>query len=331
MASRGMQIGVGLGTRLVRRMWIVFLVGLLTLIVSLANAAQDPSETSVKPQDAQGRPIRDFAPGIRILWVQGTVELDAEVALREGPLELLACSPRSREHESILVVAARPVHIFQAMGLVGLEPGSPVEFDEKSDRWKPASGELLTLEVRCNEWKDEKLESVESWFADAATGQVVQKLDWVFCGSRVISKDRFAADGDGTVACVVDFDSALIGLKSSHSADNEQLWLKANTEAIPPKGTKCTLSIRSAERHVLLLTVADDGTLRRQGERVRTEEIAASARAELAGGRAVSVVIRPDAGVPKSRVDEIIEALSREGVNREQVRIQEGKPTQVMP
>ena len=89
-----------------------------------------------------------FGPGVRIDWQKRVVELDAEVVLRQGSLELLACSPQTREHESILRVHAKPLHVYQAMGLIGLTPGSPMKFDEKSKQWRRPTGDSLRLSVR---------------------------------------------------------------------------------------------------------------------------------------------------------------------------------------
>ena len=189
--------------------------------------------------------MRDFAPGVRIDWANRLIEVDARVVLREGPLELVACSPRTREHESMLLVHARPMHIFQAMGLVGFKPGSPVRYDEKLDRWYPPTGEPLDIRVRYRDDKGEHVVTVEQWLTGVKDDRPPDRIGWVFSGSRTDQEGRFTADGEGTVICVVDFETALITVNALHSADNALLWLRANTKAIPPVGTACTLLIRS--------------------------------------------------------------------------------------
>ena len=144
-------------------------------------------------------------------------------------------------------VQARPTHIYQAMGLIGLEPGSPVRYDEIEDRWFAPTGELLQLRVRHSDNGTERTIPVERWLVDVKRGHPPELLRWVFAGSRTLKSGRFGADVDGTVVCVVDFETALIAPGARHSADNEALWLAANTKAIPPTGTTCTLRIRSAK------------------------------------------------------------------------------------
>jgi hypothetical protein len=70
-------------------------------------------------------PVIKTLPGLVVDTKAREVRLEAEVCLQQGSLELLACSPGTREHESILVVKAKPSHIVFALALVGLPPGSP--------------------------------------------------------------------------------------------------------------------------------------------------------------------------------------------------------------
>ena len=204
---------------------------------------------------------------MRIDWTKVQVELAGRVVLREGLLELLACSPGTREHESIVRVNARPLHIFQALGLIGLEPGRPVTYEEAGDRWLPAAGAVLVIEVRCAAADDGRGRTVNiwDWVKDARTDQAPPRRDWLFCGSRFFPEGPFGADADGTVICVVDFDTALIGLAEPHSADNAALWLAADPDRIPPEGTECTLLIRAADRGGMLIECG-------RGERVRVRD-----------------------------------------------------------
>ena len=101
-----------------------------------------------KPEGATEPNIKNYADGVRINWTERVVEVDAVVVLRKGALELLACAPQTREHESILAVPGQPRRIYEALGLIGLSPGSPVRFDDESKKWVPASGQRLRLRLR---------------------------------------------------------------------------------------------------------------------------------------------------------------------------------------
>lgn len=240
-----------------------------------AIADDQPSPAAAKHgTDASGRP-KEYADGVRIDWQRRFVELDARVVLREGPLELLACSPITREHESILTVRARPRDVFHALGLLGVEPGSPPVFDPRAERTLPARGESLDIRIRCDAPGHEKPVAATRWLKDNQTGKALDAILWVFSGSRSTAEGRFLADMEGTVICVVDFDTAVISPATSHTSDNNALWLSANTEAIPPVGTACILSIQSLERSETHQVELDDrGRTTFEGRVLEPAEIA---------------------------------------------------------
>ncbi len=277
---------------------------------------------------SSGKPAntaKPFAPGVRIDWQRRLVEVDVEVVLRDGALELLACSPRTREHESILTVRARPMHVFQAMGLIGLKPGEPARYDQKQDRRLAPTGEALHLQVSCGKGNEKRALPVERWLLDVRHGRSPERINWVFAGSRTFQDGRFAADVDGTVVCVVDFESALIAPGSLHSADTELLWLAADTEVIPPIGTPCTLLIRSAAGRRLVVDVAADATFRRDGVAVSAVDLARAARRLAQESAAVTIVLMRGAKVPAKTMQTAVDLLVRAGIDRAVITV--GEPS----
>ncbi len=279
-----------------------------------------PAPTSSGEPENKAKP---FAPGVRIDWQQRLVEVDVEVVLRNGALELLACSPRTREHESILTVRARPMHVFQAMGLIGLKPGTPMRYDQSRDRRLAPTGETLDLQVSCGKGKEKRVGPVERWLLDVRRGRPPERLNWVFAGSPTLPDGRFAADVEGTVVCVVDFESALIALGSLHSADTELLWLAANTEAIPPIGTPCTLLIRSAAGRTIVVDVAADASLRRDGAAVSADDLARGVRRLAGESTAVTIILTRGAKVPAKTVQTAVDSLVRAGIDRGVITVRE--------
>jgi hypothetical protein len=138
------------------------------------------------------------------------------------------------------------MHVFQAMGLIGIEPGSPMGYDETAEKWFPPTGDPLRVQVGYLAGDTPRVEPIEAWLRGVETQLPPGSLPWVFAGSRTLEDGEFAADDEGTVLCVVDFDTALITVGALHSADNEELWLEANTDAIPPVGTPVVIEIRRA-------------------------------------------------------------------------------------
>ena len=287
-------------------------------VLALAGVAGPPD--SDNGASAAHQP-REFAPGVRIDWQQRTVEVDATVVLRKGALELLACSPQTREHESILSVRARPMHIFQAMGLIGLEPGSPVRYDDQRDRLLPPTGTPLELKVRYRHGGVGQTLRVERWLLDVERRRPPESVNWVFAGSRTFDDGRFAADVDGTIICVVDFDTALITVGSLHTSDNRHLWLAANTEAIPPPKTPCTLLIRRADKRIVEVEVMPNGALRHEDRPLTEGELLNTVlRGETDASR-IAVVLRPSAQTSTETIESVVAALTRVGIDRTSIEI----------
>ena len=292
----------------------------LTLVLCLPSVVgfgRDPSPPSPRDSDDRSAGPRDDSPGIRIDWQRRLIELDATIVLREGPLELLACSPKTREHESILSVTGRPRDIYHAMGLIGLRSGSPVRYDREQKRVIAPSGESLRLEIRYRINGTDRTVPAARWLLDSKRRCPPESVNWVFAGSTTIHDGRFGADVDGTVVCVVDFDTALMAVGETHSADNDLLWLEANTKEIPPIGAQCVLVIRGSEPAPIEVDIAADGSLRYENRPITAGGVARLAnRAVPDSAKRRTVQLHPTSETPDDAVAAVIDALVRAGVDR---------------
>lgn len=227
------------------------------------TAAQTPPAQPA-PASQSGRAGRvGFAAGVTIDWRFPLVEIESRIVFRAGPLELLACSPRTREHESILQVPARPQRMFEALGLIGLEPGAPVHYDAAADRWLPARGQKLSVRALADFPFGKVTIPVEAWMMRLDQPQIkVEPIPWVFAGSERYADGAFGADEDGTVACVVDFPTALITVGEVHTSANEALWLAATPRFIPKEGTPCSLIVSASREPEWTVQLSAEGKLR---------------------------------------------------------------------
>ena len=222
-------------------------------------SADSPQPSAVpaplqEPKTASGKRVA-YAPHIWIDWSIPRVEIESVVAQTEGAIELLLCSRGTKEHESILVTDASAQHIFEATGLIGLTPGKPVGLDPATGQTIPPTGDPVVVQI---EW-DEKVIPAHEWMLRADSSTPADAIDWVFAGSRDIG-ERFGAQADGTIICVVDFDTALIAPGESHTSDDAELWLEANPQRIPPRGTPCRVIVRPADpSSPMNLTVTREG------------------------------------------------------------------------
>lgn len=263
-------------------------------------------------------PAKPFAPGIRLNWSDQMVEIDAVVVLRNGPLELLACSPKTREHESILVVQAKPHQIHQALGLIGLQPGSPVCYDQKKETWHPPSGDPLRIRIRVDSQGERTVTLAGNWLRGVESHRIPKGVDFVFSGSRTYEDGRFGANLDGTVICLVDFDTALMTIGSLRSADNQLLWVEANPDLIPPLGTKCVLLIDRAYRQIEI-EVNTQGKLRYANQAINAKILAVLMNEQAADDRQVRFILLPSGPVSASTLILVKKQLVGMGAKASQI------------
>jgi hypothetical protein len=168
--------------------------------------------------------------------------MDGQICLTEGQLEMFACPKGSKEHESVVAVNVRPQFVHAALLRVGAKPGSTVKFDPK---YAPATGQVIDIWVL---WKDAHGENkkvrAQELIKQVSTGKPMP-YNFVFAGSGFWTdeedgKEYYHADG-GDFICVSNFPTAMLDLPIESSKDNEHLQFVANTEKIPPKGTKVRL------------------------------------------------------------------------------------------
>ncbi|MCA9257525.1 MAG: hypothetical protein KDA33_17880, partial [Phycisphaerales bacterium] len=114
-----------------------------------SNAPERPvaDQTSAAPEKGRSVP---YKPGITLNYEKLQVEVESQVVLRKGELELLAWSkaPVPKEHETILMADAAPSDVYEALGLIGLTPGEPPRFDPDTKTAHAATGDRVDVFVR---------------------------------------------------------------------------------------------------------------------------------------------------------------------------------------
>jgi hypothetical protein len=219
-----------MNTSSVRR-WFVGSV----LVLALAGAAPVPE----KPPEAKRTPLGKNV----FLEVQGEqrrVIVEAVVCLREGQLEGLLCRQNTKEHEYILATDADARQIHLALVAAKATPGTPVQFAPK---YVPASGSAIKLRLRYEKDGKSVTESAQEWVRDSQTKKPLAQ-DWVFGGSKLVpnpeGKDKppIYLANQGDVVCVCNMDTAMLDLPIPSPKKFEDRIFHAETERIPPLGTK---------------------------------------------------------------------------------------------
>ena len=182
------------------------------------------------------------------LWIHAErkfVVVNGEICLREGPLEMFACTRGTKEHESIVTVNCPARFIHAALLAVEAQTGSPVQYDPK---YKPASGTEINILIL---WKDKdgktQRANAQQWVQNSRSQKQID-FRWVFAGSSFWTDEStgekyYQADG-GDLICVSNFTTAMLDLPIESSQDNGGLLFNAFTERIPPLKTKVKLILQ---------------------------------------------------------------------------------------
>ncbi len=193
-------------------------------------------------------------PGVKADRKNKIVEIEGKIILplQADWLELLACAPKSREHESIISLDAKPSHVHGALMLIGLKPGSPLRAERVGDNWKfhPPTGPKVAVTIHY-ELKGKKYDvPANDWIVDQKTRKPLPDNIWLFTGSKmyeVDGKSIYIADIEGNILSLVNFQDEVLARMNDKRGGQEggggnEAWA-ANTKAIPPIGTKIILRL----------------------------------------------------------------------------------------
>lgn len=241
-------------------------------------ASPEPDRTGAGSGSSVGPTPRlaEVFPGVRVDVASKVVEFDGVAAVQahdpETPrvyLEVICCTPDTREHEALVMTRAKPSNIHAGLLMIGLEPGRPglVDFRGREVRGLPPEGAGVVIEIT---WKDEtgaaRIAPVEAWVRRVEDARPLTALPegpgvwgprggWAFAGSRFVTRrDResgeehevYDADGAGVVIGLTTFGSEVVAWRqvlSPESSITVPAWI-VNAEAYPAMGTPVTVRIR---------------------------------------------------------------------------------------
>ena len=229
----------------------IFICFVIVLGASILPAAAEPP--------AAKEPFK--LPGLVINAEKRCVDVDATVCLEQGALELIACTKDSKEHESVVVVEALPVHIHTALLLLGARNGNPAmrrPINKEQTLWAdvPPRGDPIDVFL---EFKDAEGKAVER-----PIGDFIMRSDedgdapaderaggfsstFIFAGSQLHGeKDgpkKYLADVTGNVISISTFGDELLCLPDIQSHENGALMWQINSDLLPKLGTKVILRL----------------------------------------------------------------------------------------
>lgn len=182
-------------------------------------------------------------------WVEvGAVRIDAKnrvlavdghVNQVRGVIELLACGPAGKTHESVLVLDVEPLDLQTALILLGLKPGG----SDFGVGVGPPSGAQVELAIEWDE--DGRTLAIPAGEAVYHRGlqSVLSHAEWVFNGSQV-EDGRLSADREQSFIATYWDPWAILNLGLPCGADDT--LLQAHGPSLPPVGTPITLRLTPA-------------------------------------------------------------------------------------
>jgi hypothetical protein len=214
-----------------------------------AQATTAPSSASepAPPKLPEPKGAQRLSPEYDV-WIdpkEKTVIVDGQISLREGMLEMFACTRNTKEHESVVSANTRAFLVHAALVRLGAEPGHPAQFVPE---YKPPTGTEIDVVVH---WVDETGKPhhirAQEWVKDVRTDQAM-KQPWVFAGSRFwkdqeTGTEYYQAEG-GDFICVSNFGTAMLDIPIESSQSNQELAFAAFTERIPPLGAPVRLILK---------------------------------------------------------------------------------------
>ena len=271
MAQRKIELAVGNVTAMELLCALVIVLSLF----STTTRADEPVTNKQGSMKPARKPVK--LPGMVIDYFEKRcVDLEGTICLEKGLLELIACTKGSKEHESIVAVSARAMHIHMGLLLLGANNGHPAmrkPVDEKKTRWvnvPPRGDSIDVFLVTTN--KDGKL--IEKPISDfiVRSSERVDEVDgavivapnqtekrggeqetrlphtFIFAGSHLRDNGpgprQYLADLSGNIISIASFGDELLCLPFHQTQENSALMWQVKPGTLPKVGTKITLRLR---------------------------------------------------------------------------------------
>ncbi len=247
----------------------LFFVLVVALLPNVSGGAEPASGDKPPSEEPAAKPARkNFKlPGMVINFQKRCVDIEGSVCLDQGMLELIACTKGTKEHESIVAIAARPMHVHTALLLLGANNGNPAmrkAVGERKERWidVPPRGDPVdvylvfegsngkTAEHPVGDFVTRSDRQADAFGADDddAEEDVEFPHTFLFAGSHLRDNGsgprRYLADESGHVISIATFGDELLCLPGVHAKANHALMWQIEPTKLPKIGSKVTLRLR---------------------------------------------------------------------------------------
>lgn len=219
---------------------LLALGGLLTNCARSSNLADGRL-----PEDPEALVIDAERGWVRFL---GIVPIDAS---QRPMLEVVVCTPDTREHEAIVMTRVRPSSVHAALLALGAEPGTPggEVWDGKTFRLTEPSGPRVRVRLasadRPHDWTD-----ATDWFEPtrSTVAPSAEEITWRFTGSA-FDENAYIADTDGVIVGLVNFRTEVVGMAPAISEIDAKRGFDfvPRPERVPAFGTRVIVELSLVE------------------------------------------------------------------------------------
>lgn len=225
----------------VRSLWLLAACFLALLVPPPASAQADTTKSS----DTTASPITRIGEDV---YKIGNVILDSRkreiripgrVNMEKGMIELVACGPGGKLHESILVLDVVPYHLQVGLLLLGLrfvggpeyqgDPRTPLGDSVEIQASWTLAGKTTTVRIEDLVW-------------DIPHKRMMEHTPWVFVGSKLL-QGQFMADAEKSLITTYHDPFTILDNPLPSGSDDE--LYKVNWNIVPPKGTPVEVVIKA--------------------------------------------------------------------------------------
>lgn len=166
-----------------------------------------------------------------------TVTCTGKINMFRGLIEYLAVAPEGKEHESLLTLDVRPLHLQVGLILLGLEPKGGLRY--QGDKQVP-KGDPVEIFVSWQRGGRNVRVVATDLVWDTIKKRPMERNPWVFSGSA-LKDGSFLADQELSLIATFRDPAAIINNVLPSGADDTVY--KVNERIVPPLGTPVTVTI----------------------------------------------------------------------------------------
>lgn len=169
---------------------------------------------------------------------QQLIIFPGKINMNKGLIEVFACAPFGKLHESIIVADVIPFHLQVALILLGLDPIEPNLFNSNNNLLDFGN---LNIFVKWNDSNSEKFVRAEDFILNKIEKKSMPHINWIFRGS-FLKNGMFAADLTKSLITTYNDPSAIIDNPLS-TGQNDETY-EVNSDLVPPVGTVVEVVIK---------------------------------------------------------------------------------------